>query len=112
MREEEIMQGSKGLILATALALVGTCAFSASPAEARGVVTIYATSEPPPLREELIPAPRRGYVWVPGSWNWSHRRYAWSRGHFVRERRGYHYTPARWDHDGNRWRYNAGRWDH
>lgn len=106
------MQGSKNLMLAAALALVGACALNAAPAEARTVVSIYATTEPPPLRREVVPAPRHGYVWVPGYWNWSHRKYVWTKGYYVRERRGYHYTPARWERDGDRWRYERGRWDH
>jgi len=106
------MRGSKSLVLAAALAAVGVCALHANPAEARVNVSVYATSEPPPLRTEVVPAPRRGYVWVPGSWNWSHRRYNWSKGHWLRERHGYHYAPARWERDGDRWRHVDGRWDH
>lgn len=106
------MQVSKSLLLAGALAVAGGFALQSTPAEARATVSIYATTAPPPLREEVVPGPRRGYVWTPGYWNWSHRHYTWQRGHFVRERHGYNWTPARWEQDGNRWRYHGGRWDH
>lgn len=107
------MQGSKKLLLAAALGMVGTTAlWQATPAEARTHVTIYATTAPPPLRHEIVPAPRRGYVWVPGAWEWSHRHYAWHKGHWVRARHGYHYVPPRWEHEGKRWRHYDGHWDH
>jgi len=106
------MQGTKSLLLAAALATIGVVGLNATTAEARTVVSIYATSEPPPLREEHIPPPRHGYVWAPGYWSWSKRHYAWQRGHWERERHGYHYSPARWEREGDRWRYYGGRWDH
>jgi hypothetical protein len=105
------MHVHKQLLLAAALALGGTCAMVATPAQARVHVDIYANVAPPPLRAEIVPAPRRGYVWVPGYWGWSHHRHHWNRGHWARERRGYHYVPSRWDRDGDRWRYYGGRWE-
>ncbi|HEY0179841.1 MAG TPA: YXWGXW repeat-containing protein [Dokdonella sp.] len=104
------MQRSKTWLLAAALAALGAGAFGAHDAQARTVVGVYATTEPPPPRHEVVPAPRRGYVWVPGYWTWSHRHYVWVGGHWVRERRGYHYEAARWDRDGGRWHYVPGRW--
>lgn len=107
------MQLRKHLLLsATLAAAAGACSFASTPAQARVHVDIYANVAPPPLRVEVAPAPRRGYVWVPGYWGWSHHRHSWNRGHWVRERHGYHWAPARWDQDGNRWRYRQGRWEH
>jgi hypothetical protein len=105
------MRSSRTWLLAASMAAVGAATLTSATAEAR-VVEVYATEAPPPLREEVIPAPRHGYVWSPGYWNWSHRKYVWSSGHYVRGRAGYHYTPARWDRDGDRWRYYGGRWEH
>lgn len=66
---------------------------------------------PPALREEVVPAPRHGYVWAPGYWGWRHHRHYWVAGHWVHERRGHHWVGARWaDHHG-RWRFEAGHWD-
>jgi len=101
----------RNLALAVALAAGGLCALSAVPAQARVNVDIYANVAPPPLRTEIVPAPRRGYVWVPGDWRWGHKRYNWHRGYWTRDRHGRHWAPARWEQDGNRWRYHSGRWD-
>jgi hypothetical protein len=107
------MQTSRNFLLAAAMAAIGMCAVHATPAEARVSVAIYANVPPPPLRSEVVPAPRAGYIWVPGDWRWGHRRYNWHRGSWVRERRGHHYSPGRWDRDGDhdRWRYHSGRWE-
>jgi hypothetical protein len=101
----------RNLALAVALAAGGFCALNAAPAQARVNVDIYANVAPPPLRTEVVPGPRHGYVWVPGDWRWGHRRYNWHRGYWVRDRHGRHYAPSRWEQDGNRWRYRSGRWD-
>jgi hypothetical protein len=103
------MNAHHKLLLGTAIALAGVGTIGAN-ANARTV--IYADVEPPALRVETAPAPRPGYVWVGGNWEYGHHRYNWRGGHWVRERHGYHYTAARWERDGNRWRYYAGRWDH
>lgn len=105
------MQATHRLLLAAALGVAAASALNATPAEARGYVTIYATTEPPPLRAERVPPPRHGYVWAPGYWAWSGHRYSWRHGYWVRERHGYHYAPARWERDGHRWRYYGGRWE-
>lgn len=90
---------------------------------ALGAVTIPATGSastpvlvsvriaPPPLRVEAIPAPRRGYIWVPGFWDWRSHRHVWVRGVWERERRGYFYQPHRWEQRGDGWYLNRGRWD-
>ena len=66
---------------------------------------------PPAPREEVIPAPRRGYVWAPGYWNYRHHRHAWVRGHWVHGRHGHHYIAAHWRQRGHRWRFEEGHWD-
>lgn len=104
------MQGPKIWLLASALAMVGAFTLNSAPVEARPVVTIYATTAPPPLRAERMPPPRHGYVWAPGYWNWAHNRYAWQPGHWVRARHGYHYAPPRWAPEGKRWRRYDGGW--
>ena len=48
-------------------------------------------------RYEVVPAPRVGYVWAPGFWDWRHGRHIWVKGHYERERRGYHWNPTRWE---------------
>jgi hypothetical protein len=66
---------------------------------------------PPPPRVEVVPAPRVGYVWAPGYWEWRGRRHVWVNGYWVRERRGYHWRPHRWEEHEGRWRFDRGRWE-
>jgi hypothetical protein len=65
---------------------------------------------PPPVRVEVVPGPRVGYVWAPGYWRWNRGRHVWVRGYWIRERRGYHWVPQRWEERGKRWRFETGRW--
>ena len=66
---------------------------------------------PPAVRYEVVPAPRHGYVWAPGYWDWRGSRHVWIRGHWVRERPGYVYYAPRWHQDNGRWRFERERWD-
>lgn len=79
----------------------------APPAVARYVVVQTA---PPPLRVEAVPAPRVGYVWVPGYWDWRGHRHVWVGGLWVRHRPGYRYYKPRWVERGGRWSLERGRW--
>jgi hypothetical protein len=72
---------------------------------------VYVTVAPPAPRYEVVPSPRRGYVWVPGYWDWRGNRHVWVSGHWVRERRGYHYESARWVERDGRWYMERGRWN-
>jgi hypothetical protein len=65
---------------------------------------------PPPPRVEVLPAPRRGYAWVPGYWNWVGHRHVWVRGTWVRERRGYVYAEPRWMERDGHWEFRRGEW--
>jgi hypothetical protein len=65
---------------------------------------------PPPDRVEVVPAPRRGYVWAPGYYRWGGRRHVWVSGRWIRERRGREWVPHRWEQQGERWRFEEGHW--
>jgi hypothetical protein len=65
---------------------------------------------PPAPRVEALPAPRRGYVWVPGYWDYRGHRHVWIAGTYVRERPGYRYVGPRWVERGNGWVIERGRW--
>jgi WXXGXW repeat (2 copies) len=96
-------------ILATAIAAtLGLGTVQTAAAQVRGVVTI--REAPPPLRNEAVPAPRRGYHWVPGYWNWQGRRHVWHAGTWVRARPGYAYTNPSWVERDGRWEFQRGRW--
>jgi hypothetical protein len=71
-----------------------------------------AAASPPPAREERAPAPRDGYVWAPGYWDWNGHAYSWVPGRFIFERRGAHWIPDRWDQVGSHWERVNGHWEH
>ena len=67
---------------------------------------------PPAPRVEAVPAPRHGYVWVPGYWDYRGHRHVWVAGSWVRERRGYRYVTPHWVERNGAWVMERGRWDH
>jgi len=89
---------------------LGTGAMAA-PMMSSARVYVDVSIAPPPARVEVVPVVRRGYVWAPGYWNWSGRRYVWVRGQLLRERRGYHWYPQRCGQRGDRWHFERGHWD-
>lgn len=93
-----------GCLIAAAL---GACAL---PAAARTNVDFFVNFGPPPVYYEAVPAPRYGWVWVPGYWDWRHGRYHWVRGHWIRHRPGYAYYAPHWHDYGGRWYYQRGYW--
>jgi YXWGXW repeat-containing protein len=93
-----------GSLVAAALGAV------ALPAAARTNVDFYVNVAPPPVYYEVAPAPRVGWVWVPGFWDWRHHRHHWVAGHWIRERHGYYYAPARWVVSDGRYYYHRGGW--
>jgi hypothetical protein len=80
------------------------------PALASAAVGIDIEIAPPAPRVEVLPAPRPGYVWAPGFWEYRDRAHVWVPGHWVGERRGYHWVPDRWDQRGPRWHHEPGHW--
>ena len=77
-------------------ALLAASLGAALPAAARTEVDFYVNTPPPAPRVEVVPAPRPGWAWVPGFWEWRGHRHVWVSGHWVRERHGYYYAPGRW----------------
>ena|ERR1700712_2735844 len=74
------------------------------------VAAVWAQTAPPAVRVEAVPAPRNGYVWSPGYWNYAKGKHVWVAGTWVRQRRGATYEPAHWvEHDG-RWELKKGTW--
>ncbi|MGV7207973.1 YXWGXW repeat-containing protein [Oxalobacteraceae bacterium A2-2] len=95
----------KKLLLAAAIAgSLGTVTLPASSA------VIIVEKAPPAPREEAVPAPRRGYVWVPGYWDWRGHRHVWVKGTWVRERRGYVYHQPQWVERNGHWEMRRGSW--
>ena len=71
---------------------------------------VIITVAPPAPRHEVIPAPRRGYVWAPGHWEWRQQRHVWVAGQWMHARRGYAYESPRWLQHNGRWQMEQGRW--
>jgi hypothetical protein len=105
-KEESIMRKSKLLVAALAASTLGALA----PLPAPAAVGVYLDVAPPAPRHEVIPAPRHGYVWEPGFWDWRHGRYVWQPGYWVRERRGMYWHPSRWEYRDGRWVLERGGW--
>ena len=78
----------------------------AVPANAAVIVRV----APPALRVEEAPAPRPGYVWGAGHWEWRHGRHEWVGGTWIRERRGYHYSQPTWQQRHGGWEMQRGGW--
>ena len=90
--------------------IAATLGITAFPAAARTEVELFVNTPPPAARYEVVPAPRRGYVWAPGYWEWRGHRHVWIGGRWMRERPGYVYGPARWEQREGRYYYTAPAW--
>ena len=93
----------------TLLALLFASAFGAISVPAQAQIIVHVA--PPPERYEVVPGPRRGYVWEAGHWEWNGRRHIWVAGHWERVRVGYRHVGPRWVERDGRWEYHARRWD-
>ena len=98
-------------ILVIVLLAAGTLGAMSMPTVSEASSSVSLRIGPPPVRYEIVPDPRRGYVWVPGYWRWRGHHHVWVVGCWVRERRGYVYYPHRWEQRGERWYLHGGRWD-
>jgi hypothetical protein len=87
--------------------VAAACSLTALPSVAR---TVWVREAPPEVRVEEVPAPRHGYQWVPGYWNWEHRRHVWHPGTWVRARHGYVYMQPTWVQRDGRWVLESGHW--
>lgn len=102
------MKFRKSLVAVLCVASLGAVSL---PLTASADTRIYLNSAPPQPRHEVVPAPRKGYLWVPGYWNARNNRHAWQAGHWERNRPGYHYIEPAWTQHENRWVLQRGRWN-
>ena len=100
-------------VLVSALFAAGMLGATAMPLPSMAAVDIQLNFGPPPDRYEVVPAPRRGYVWAPGHWQWnaSRNRHTWKVGSWERARPGYSYQRPQWVERDGRWNYQVRRWD-
>jgi len=90
--------------------LAATLGGFALAGEARATMDFFVNVAPPPVYYEAVPAPRPGFVWAPGYWDWRASRYYWVTGHWVRARPGYVYYTPRWHASAGRWYVDRGGW--
>jgi hypothetical protein len=74
-------------------------------------VEIFFNTAPPPARHEVVPAPRKGYLWTPGYWDAKNKKHIWKGGHWEKSRSGQHYVEPRWIERNNGWALERGRWN-
>lgn len=86
--------------------LMSTLGGLGGPAAAEIVVRV----APPPVRSEMVPAPRRGYIWTPGHWEWRRQQHVWVGGAWLRDRPGYMYRNPEWRQRDGRWVMQHGGW--
>jgi len=71
---------------------------------------IYFNVAPPAARYERVPAPRAGYVWAPGYWDYRGNQHRWRAGHWVKSRPGYVYYAPTWQQSNGRYYLQKERW--
>lgn len=98
-------------LLVCILLAAGTIGAALTPRPSLAVVDVWVNIGPPPARVEVVPAPRPGWIWSPGYWEWRGNRHVWRNGVWVRERPGYAYQPHRWVERDGRYYLERGRWD-
>ncbi len=99
-------------IAAASLMALGIAA-SATVARAEHGVDIQIGVAPPEARYEAVPAPREGYIYDRGHYEWDRdgNRYVWRDGRYIEKREGHEWHPSVIERDGDRWHYRSGHWD-
>lgn len=100
-------------VLVSALFAAGMIGAVATPLPSVAAVDVQLNFGPPAARYEAVPAPRHGYVWSAGHWEWrgNSKHHTWVAGSWQRERPGYAYRAPTWVEREGRWHYQASRWD-
>lgn len=92
-----------GAVLAASL-----MGFGAAHAQYTAIVSV----APPAPQYEVVPAPRAGYVWDAGHWEYRGNQYVWTPGRWVSDRNGYDFQERRWVQRGNgEWVLVGGNWN-
>jgi hypothetical protein len=93
--------------LAAAIATVTPACRLTATGRVRPAVVVY--EQPPPPRPVQV-APRSGYIYIEGRWNWQNGNWVWADGHWERDRSGYGWEQGRWERRGDAWHWVEGRW--
>lgn len=82
-----------------------------TPAAPATEEALYAPYAPPaPRFENPGRAPGKASVFIPGSWRWTGREYAWAPGRWEMRRAGYDYQAPRFENVKGRWMKRGGYW--
>jgi hypothetical protein len=101
----------KRILTAATMIALGAAAFAPLPSMAQTDFRVVIGSAPPPPIYERAPAPRHGYAWAPGYWEWTGRRHNWVEGQWLVARPGYAYASPSWRERDGRWYMEPGRWN-
>jgi len=99
--------------IGAACAATLVCGLAVAPAAMAQVSLNITIGTPPPAPVyEAVPAPRAGFIWVPGFWDWDGARHAhvWAPGRWEAERPGYAYEAPRWERRPEGWVLMRGGW--
>ena len=83
---------------------------TALPAAAQININIDLGVAPPAPRYEAVPAPRSGYAWAPGYWQWENQRHVWTQGRWIEARPGSYWVADRWEAQDKRHHFEPGHW--
>ena len=83
----------------------------AMPALAQININIDIGVAPPAPRYEVVPAPRSGYIWAPGYWQWEGQRHVWAAGRWQEARPGSYWVADSWEPNNGRHHFRPGRWE-
>jgi hypothetical protein len=98
---------------ASALLGLGVGAHAQTRTTTTTTTTRIITVAPPAPRTEVVPAPRAGWIWAPGHYEYNDGQYAWTEGHWMHERSGYEYREPRWVQRGDgSWYLVGNSWEH
>jgi hypothetical protein len=95
-----------------AIAVVAAAAGGLAPMAAGAQTYTIVRVAPPAPVTEVAPAPRRGWTWTPGYYDYRGNQYVWVQGKWQRDRNGQEWREARWVQTGNgEWRRVGGNWE-
>jgi hypothetical protein len=97
-----------GLAALPALSATSSSAVILTPSVEPQVIIV--ETAPPPLRAEVMPGAREGYVWAPGYWNYDGTRYVWVDGRFLPDQAGAVYVAPRYEASNGRYAFYGERW--
>jgi hypothetical protein len=116
LRERVMSPRQSNILIWLQVLLTTICLFVAAlliPESGHSATEIVSDSPlppPPPPRAEHVPAPRYGYLWAPGHWQWSGRAYRWVSGSWV-EQGGAPLVSDEWQQMDARWHYLLRHWE-